>query len=61
MNTLNSYLVTVAIMHLELFRLKYMLKGTITYIGLVQAIWLKHSDVQRNVEQIAIGNRPSRQ
>jgi hypothetical protein len=38
-----------------------MLNGTKTYIGLVQAISVKQSEVQRNIEQIASGRSPSRQ
>ena len=43
--TLNSCLVTVEIITLEQFKLKYILMGTNVYIGLVHAMSLKQSEV----------------
>ena len=58
---LYSYFVTVAIIHLEQFRLKYKLKGTKEYIGLVHAISLKLKEVHWKIVQMASGRSPSRQ
>ena len=58
---LYSYFVTVAIIHLEQFRLKYILMGTKEYIGLVQAISLKLSEVHWKIVQMARGRSPSKQ
>ena len=58
---LYSYFVTVAIITLEQFKLKYKHMGAKAYIGLVHAISLKLKDVHRKIEQIPSGRSPSRQ